>query len=471
MDSSDVTLAFLNEDKPFPKAHPPSCFQRWRGRIVSTIGGATSIAVRAASIAPWTSAISSFGIGFSAESLFESFIPRRHLVTVQRVAMTVLGQMSLFMLTQVYENSESTSVKTAMVDTIIGFLGANAFMYIKQFYLNRPNRVESHVVQRQNGERFQGIFLSSAPFFAAKVGLSGLCAYGAFTIEDYVYKTLSAFGATFFASEVVGNLTSKFFDRKIKETDSDRGTRWRTVKNIFIFLGAIAIPASLIPWKGEALSTKRQAQLPFIGGVLGFFQGIWNGALRRKFRHVPIEELQEMQKAGPSNENSRFWRKLYNIYQVAVPTVFISGLTAFFAWQIGWDLGDDQDAKDAFTSLFVGFLGAFGIGTFFDRTWDPKVRNKAKDFMELFLVIPTALGCSIAFFYSIFTNAINMADRGMTREYKWLQNVAWGSYGVAMALELIKTSGKRVGALLIPPLLVFVNGSLTLQRRLIGQIP
>ncbi len=469
--SVDLTTAFLDDGAvSFPKAPVPTCFQSWGGRVVSIASGITSIAIRTANIAPWASAVSCLGIGFSAQSLLESFTTRKNLLAVQKAALTVLGQMPLFFLTQLWENTENPTIQTGVVDTVIALLGANAFIYIKQFYLNRPDRLEAHVVQRRDSPRFQGIFFSSKALNGIKLALSGFSLFSVFKINDYVYKMLASFGATFFISQVAGDLSCKFFDRKITANDSINGTRWRTVKNAFIFLGAIAIPACLIPWKGDAHSTTRQAQLPFIGIVLGFFQGVWNRAHTSRFRNVPVEELQEFRETGPSEESSRVWRIAHKIGQICLPTIFITGLISFFAWQIGWDLGDDQDSKNAFGSLFGGFMATYFVGTYFDHKWDPMVRHRAKDWMGVFLIAPAIMGCSVALIYSIFTNAINMADRGITRQYTWLQNTAWASYGIAMALELIKTSGKRVGTVLIPPLLVFINGALTFKRRITGQL-
>jgi|GEM_PF-3549639 len=466
-----LAQSFLHhEGSPFRSESNGSTIRKWRGRVISSVTGLLSISIRTINIAPWTNGLSSFGIGLSAISLIESFIDKKNLLVVQKIALTVLGQMPMFFLTQVYENTESKRAQTAVVDTIIALLGANIFTYIHQFIRNRPERVEGHGVQQEGGVRFRGIFISSRIQNIAKSSFAAFGLYGYLKIQDHVYKMLSFFSATFLASQVIGDITGKFVDKKITLNESPTGTVWRRVKYMIIMAGALAIPLSLIPWKADAQSEARQAQLPFIGIVLGFFQGFWHQAMRRRLRYVPVEELQEMKEGSPREDASSFWKLSHKIYSIAVPLINVCGMIGFYVWQMGWDLGDAEDAKKALTSLFVGFMATLGMGTLFDQLWDPKVRHRVKDYAQVFLTVPAVLGCSIALIYSVFTNAINMADRGITREYSWLQNTAWFFYGSAMALELIKTSGKRIGSVLFPPLLAFVNGSLTLKLRITGQI-
>ena len=129
-------------------------------------------------------------------------------------------------------------------------------------------------------------------------------------------------------------------------------------------------------------------------------------------------------------------------------------------------------------------MGTLGIVKYIDLNWDLETRisqpiqtlaSRIKDKLLCSLLItPRLLGINPAYLFLVGTNALMMDDRAIADQsndpYRAVIVGSWAAFGVAMAIELERTSSPRIGTVCQFPLLVVINGVLTMERMARGSI-
>jgi hypothetical protein len=456
--------------EPPPPAPVASRWTAWRGRILSVAGAGASIAVRALNVSHGLNAVASFGAGFFAQSTIESGQKGERLARIRQVSWTLLGQVTLFGLSQWYDNTTSMTAKTVATHAIIAMLGANIHSIGRWLLQQGAIRTESSPTHSdQNNETM----ITPSPIrynstHALKTAVSVASGVSYFFITDPILKGLSSFFASFFGSQVVGERTVDFLDKKIAEKDGPEGTRWRVAKTVLTTLGYVAKPLSFIPWNNPT-TPQRLGQLFGVGFGLGFFDGIFDRSQIRRLERIPVKELEEFNQLTPTKSLAE------RIFKYAVPLISVAGMVGFTIWQEKFVL-NSEDSKSALGAMLGGFLASYGVSKVVDYIWKRDERDWKRDrAMVALWASSRILGINPLFIYYAGTNALRMqgsAIDAQSSSHKVMNFLSWIAYGAAMGRELMITSADRVGNLLMKcPQLFLINGCITAKLSATGVDP
>ncbi|PIS06504.1 MAG: hypothetical protein COT80_00360 [Candidatus Buchananbacteria bacterium CG10_big_fil_rev_8_21_14_0_10_33_19] len=466
------------DDLEAPEYQQPSCWQRWRGRVVSLVGTAGSVVLRALDISPLTNAVGSIATGFFFQGAISSGKSGVSLAKTRQICLTTFGQVALFGVSQAYANDRDRKAQIIFTHTIMALLGANMQLVANWLYQEGAVRVESHAYKDLPGERFPKGLVNENVSHALKILASGGLTAAAFLDSDPVLKALSAFGATFFGCQVVGERVLIFVDGKIEKNDSTEGTRYRALKTALTSLAYVVIPLTFIPWSANPDSSTRLSQLKIVGAVLGVFDGILGKSKMARIENCPIEQLEEFKLLDDLNEqvqSKSIPGVAYRIWKVATPVLAVSGLIGFVIWQEGFSL-EYLDSKIALGSMLGGFLSSYSLAKVADKKWDPSARHLLKDKLILFFAADSRiLGVDPLYLYLAGTNALSMNNHAIEAQKSPFRRVAiissWVAYGLSMGREFYVTSNHRIGSAPTKfPLMALVNGAITAKLNISGKI-
>jgi len=469
------------DDLEAPEYQQPGCWQRWRGRVISLVGTAGSIVLRALDISPLTNAVGSIATGFFFQGPISSGKSGVSIAKTRQICLTTFGQVALFGVSQAYANDRDRKAQIIFTHTIMALLGANIQLVSHWLYQQGAVRVESHAYKDLPGDRFPKGLVNENVSHALKILASGGLTAAAFLDSDPVLKALSAFGATFFGCQVVGERVLIFIDGKIEKNDSTEGTRYRALKTALTSSAYVVIPLTFIPWTANPDSSTRLSQLKIVGAVLGLFDGVLSKSKMARIENCPIAHLEELKLLDDVNEEEQIQNKsplavAYRAWKVAAPVIAVSGLIGFVVWQEGFSL-DDLDSKISLGSMLGGFLSSYSLAKFADKTWNPGVRHLLKDKLFLFFNADSRLlGVDPLYLYLAGTNALSMNNHAIEAQRSPFRRVAiissWAAYGLSMGREFFVTSSDRIGSAPTKfPLMALVNGAITAKLSISGKIP
>lgn len=458
---------------------------KWGKRAVSVVGFAGSLTLSAMNLYLWTNALGSFGAGFFTMCAVSIVSDPHSLTRVRQVALTAFGAYAGFAASQVYANVESRPLQIGVDNTLVGMLGANIQIILAWLIEQRGSRNESQSVVGQYGEklsRYQLVGYNSSHVLkvCAAIGFGT----GYFFLSDPIFRGISSFFASFFASQVVGERTIDLIDKKIDKSDPQEGSSFRVGKIALLSLAYIGKIFCFVPWNNPD-TTGRIRQLFGFGFALGFFDGFSTRSIVRRFEQIPVRDLEEFNElkapqkpAGKLCENKNVSQKMsylaHKVWTFAVPTICALSLIGFTIWQEGWNL-ESSDAKITMGAL----LGGFGIGLplfkWIDERWSQEKRSPAKDEGMLSLWSSfRILGIDPLYLYFAVTNSLKM-DSNAVGSAKSPYHVAailagWGAYTLKMAHEFTLTSSDRVGSPQVKlPQLALINALATLRFYLAGK--
>lgn len=455
-----------------------SRWKKWGLRIGSAVAAGGCLAARVLNVSSSWNAIASFGTGFFTQSAIEAGFKGKNLLQIQRVTLTAFGQVSLFFLSQLYENSDDPEVQAMAKHTIIGLLGANVLMYLSRLYDQRAVQVESHTHVESTEPKLQKRLWCMNHKVTDWVKLGAAIGSGVayFVVDDQVVKAVSSFGSFFWGAQILGGQALRLIDRKIDQHDSLEGTPFRAVKTVLNTIGFFAIPCVFVPWTAKPHTAARVAQLPIVGAIAGFFDQITFQSANERLKKMPVEKLPEFEVLNVPGK--KIWEQkprkcpiqyvAYRIWEVAVPVLSIGGLLAYTAWQEQDELDGDPQSKFALGAMFGGFVATYGLYKWVDLTWSKEDRRWLQDKLMCSLITgPRVFGVNPVYVYLVGTSAIALNSDAIDKQednVHWATIIAaWLSYGIAMGHELMQTSGSRRRPPFAWPMMIMLNGANTMR--------
>lgn len=473
-DSESEAVGFRRMESPPADPEKSACSQ-WRGRLLSTVLFAGSVAMRATGYNRWTNAIGSFGSGFFSAYAVSSGVEGVTEARIRQVCLTTFGQATFFALTQVFLNTSFLGLQAFLVQALIGQFGLNVAIGAKWLYQRGAVRVESNPPEgskRKNPEHVECVGHKVA--CVAKILAASGCTAAYFLSSDRIVQGVASFGSTLFISQVFGEISVDGLDHQIEKNDSAEGTRYRIAKTVLLTLGHIVQPLIFIPWQNPG-TAGRVKTLVWSGIALGFLDGASDRSERRRIQKIRDEDLEEFHKLKPPEKpkNKGCSRALfrycaYRVFRYAVPLLSVCGMIGFTIWQVGWKL-KTRDSKIALGMTLAGSLSSYYLSRKLDHAWDPNKRHWLIDkLMYALWASPRVLGINPLFIYYAVTNALEMDGHtiGATGESPYhvaAVILAWIAYGISMGRELYITESERVGnPQLKRPSLLYINGAITL---------
>ncbi len=482
--------------------------------LATTVG---AIALRVWNPSSKVRALSNIGIGFGAQSFLNCFFSNRS--RVQQIALTTAGQTTFYLVTQLWEWAVEQKIPTLpafSTSLLLSQLGVTASMYIQdlihhQFVIRNENALPAgEAIGPTLDERS---FLSHhlpRNWRAIKVATATACAVAwvfAKRAGESVYTGMASFLTLYYAAEWAGQKVCNLIDRKIQEatdaaSNSLKTTRWRILKIALLTLSFVGSPLCWIPWNADPLSAKRIAQLPIIGGLIGFCEGIAFRSQEDRFKQLPLDQLDELHQRPPVE--SPIYRLAFRVWRVAWPLLIFTGVTVFSAYQWNDDDADDRRSQGAF---YAGF-GTFLLHLFMEQGWSVTQRiahntssllgkakygwswfenaltaqgwdvekRKAIEFPTRFDLLrdwwityqnqPRLFGINPVHLYLLIVNSIAMhsGQEGLTDAHKGILKLAWFCYGHGTANELWQTLNERKGTVLQFTMLLVINAIMTAKN-------
>lgn len=462
---------FDNLQPPAEESQPSACVP-WGKRSVGLMLLSGSVALRVFNLYLATNAVASFGVGYAALYTVTCTLMPETLARVRQVVLPMIGQTSIFALSQAWANDPKRSDQIIYDNAITACLGANMQLAMGWLFQQGAIRSESQMAGAQRGNTLHRPFFNYHLVHGVKLlSATGLGVY-AFLNSDPVLRGIASFFATFFISQVVGERVIDKIDQEIEKRDaSGQGTRVRTIKTALLTFSYMAQIVSFVPWYNPS-SAQRLAQMVYVGITLGLFDGISDRSEMRRVERVPIENLQELQtliQPERAEDGRCGWKHCaYRIWKYSVPLIAMAGIIGFTLWQEIAVL-PGVDPKVALGAMLGGYLVGTGGCHAIDSSWDPKKRHWAKDsLMTSVWFSPRILGIDPLFIYYAMTNALKMDGAAVESQQSPFHTAAiiigWIAYGMRMGHEVFIGASDRIGS---PqrkfPKMAVINGTITTE--------
>jgi len=464
---------------PTPVVSPAAqnLWGRWGVRTASIATTALSLAGRLVNYAPWLNGVSSLGVGLGVQAFVDSFCTRKQISRWHSITGTATGAFAMLAATQVYDNVTNVDVQGAMTAAIVGCLGAQVAMYVKQAVEHHFLRVVENTTVTARGtyqrvssgpkvptlaslEKFREIFLGqngSDCFRVVGAGVAGtvLC----FT-TDPVTRGIAFFFLLYYPAAIAGGRVATHLDNRIAQANGP--SEWRTVK-VGINTVAFIYPVCFV-------TTNYVGYFPFLGGAVGFLDEFLIRCIVNRLQNVPISKLEELRPLARSLAR--------RVSEVGIPVVVA---TAFGIWQVGWDL-DDQDSQIACGMMTGSFVTVYGACKMKNYIWDRDTRMAQNGALSLRTRVrdlaicqmkftPRCLGVSIPIYFFLITNALKMDDQdleGESQGHRFLIMAGYTALGAGTAFELDRNSEHGVWHTL--PLGALLMGTRTFEQLVKGEI-
>jgi hypothetical protein len=468
-----------------------SCVIPLSKRLIALGAVAGSVVLRMANYYLWTNATACYMAGFAGMYAISCAAPPPIAARIRQVALPLLGQTSIFALSQAWANDTKRKDQIDIDDTIISLLGANMQIILNWAWDQWGIRSQSDLPSAIQAERApnQKIRESAQPirspgccsqnFIHSLNFLTSLgCIIGANLARDEVLKGIISFFGSFFVSQVIGERVIDYLDNHIEKKTACCTSRctfrgWKTALLTIAYLGQVA---SFTPWYDPGTS-QRLGQLVYTGIALGFFDGINDRSENRKIERIPIEHLQELEKLPvpergkcccnncQSCQQNCKWAA-HRTWKLAVPLIALGGMLYFICRE--YLDGLEEIPAIALGAMFGGFVGGTVFCHLVDETWDKKQRHTFRDFfMTKIWFSQRILGIDPLFLYFVMTNSVKMDADALKTDHSPLYLpgifIGWFSYGLKTSFELFIGASDRVGN---PqrkyPKMAVINGVMTL---------
>ena len=456
---------------PQPINRPSSSRVVWGKRIVCTVAAVGSLALRVANLSRWTNAIGCLGAGISTLAGVTVGSDPEKLARIRQIALPLVGQISIFALSQAWANDPAPSHQQAFVSTIIALFGANIQIILGWLSQQGAIRTEGDSQNLlETGDDKTLVHFSRAQEnlvhllkIASAAGLGAL----AFTSRDSIVKSMATYFFPFLLNQVAGERLIGFLDHKILTTDLGRGSRIRLVKTALATLSYVGqlVSFAFMQWRKETI-----VDLVASATLQGLGDGIIERCVGRRIENLPVRLLEELKKLPPPK---KAWQNIaYRVWKVSVPLIAITGIIGFTIWQNNYVL-ENKESKIALGSMLAGFLSGTTSSYLIDFSWDPNKRKKIPDQLMTWLWFsPRILGIDLLWFYYALINSIkidaNVIDEQTNSSRLTAIFFAWFFYGARMGHELVISSSSRIKSPHNFNKLGTFNGAQALSYYLIG---
>lgn len=484
-------------------APSPGCFSRlwsYMPSLKTLVSGALTagaVGLRVWNLSEETNTVANIAAGFFGKLFLDSFTVRENLPLANRIVSTTLGQIPLFLVTQITFNNGKEFWNGVCDGVVLVIYGANGAIYFVKLAIHRRVSVPAGrggaTVRKGT---FQASFLGQNPTDILKFGGCVATGAGAFFVADPITRWILSHLSAFLGSSILGSRYARGVDGQIQKKQNAPicgSLTWPLVRDATCTVAFLAPPVmfSLLAKSTDAFIASQKGSNDFdftsssasdvlisflyTGGVNGFFDGASATFTQIRFESTDISNLTELY------PHEKIERPLFKLFEYGVPITFALSLAIFAIDEA--IVEEEWIAKIPIplmtACLFLTAGAAHKVSSSWDldkvnRTGEVSQKERIQDaLLYRFIIYEGALRPSYLFF--CITNAMKMDRNALTSDSSLTHQAiivgGYGLYGVAQGLEFYRTYMSRYGNDFNLPMLVFINGTLAASRMWHGKIP
>jgi hypothetical protein len=436
------------------------------------------------------------GVGIGVQSLASTWIPDLYSSAVEQVCQTVWGQTTFMLGTQIVANFPATrSVGLVALGAMLGVnvalggkkLNDNKFALTPEDPLPEDELEAAQPESPRSNEEFRGgrfqpfsWSLGDVVPTVLKVAGAAGCIFTWFRFQNPLAGGLALWGAAYWVSEPLGQFSADDLRERVKkEEQASRSAKesprpgvsqlqsffWRRVQTGAATASYVLNALLMIPW-GKPHTAARRSQLWITGLSMGFFGGFLHRIQWEELRG-PIDQIPALKPRYPEIEN-----RVFKIWERVWPALVHGAVAAYVASQ--WVSSNVKLMdKVAVGAMYAGYLYAAVKGWLIERYWDQERRcvrsvpsrwDRFVDGRVVSQILPRIAGINPIHFYYAMEMAMPLRTGQELGTFEQvLRGAALFCYGKGTATEFEQTRSEKRGSLFFSPMMLFMNGVLTMS--------